>query len=55
MLLGMDTQPALVWVAGALVVIFAFQVWRSTRQDMSGSAVSEAWLAERKRVKENEE
>ena len=47
----MDTQLMFVVAGGVLLLGFVFQVVRSTRSDMH-SAVSEAWLAERKRMKE---
>jgi len=37
---------------GALVLAVVFQIYRSTRSDMDRSAVSESWLAERKRFKD---
>jgi hypothetical protein len=49
---GMDTQLMLVGAGGVLLLAFVFQVFRSTRGDMNHSAVSEAWLAERKRMKD---
>ncbi|HEY6360967.1 MAG TPA: hypothetical protein VIX63_07665 [Vicinamibacterales bacterium] len=51
----MDTQLVIVGVGGALLAVFAFQVWRSTRDDMNRSTVSESWLAERRRIKEEQE
>ena len=51
----MDSQVAVYMVGAALLAVFAFQVWRSTRDDMTGSAVSQTWLAERKRVKDEQE
>ena len=53
--LSMYTQFVIFGVGGALLVLFAFQVWRSMREDMNRSAVSDAWLADRKRVKEETE
>ena len=52
---GMNTQVMVFGVGGALLLLFAFQFWRSMRDDMNGSAVSDAWLADRKRVKEDSE
>jgi hypothetical protein len=48
----MDTQLMFVGAGGVLLVAFGFQVFRSARGDMNHSAVSQAWLAERKRMKE---
>jgi hypothetical protein len=53
--LSMDTQFVIFGVGGALLVLFAFQAWRSMRDDMNRSAVSDAWLADRKRLKEDSE
>lgn len=41
-----------VGAGGVLLLAFAFQVFRLARNDMNHSAVSDAWLAERKRMKE---
>ena len=48
----MDTQLMFVGAGGILLLAFAFQVFRSARGNMHHSAVSDAWLAERKRMKE---
>ena len=48
----MDTQLMFVGAGGVLLLAFVFQVFRSARGDMNHSAVSDAWLAERKRTKE---
>jgi hypothetical protein len=48
----MDTQVMFVGAGGVLFLAFVFQVLRSARGDMHHSAVSDAWLAERKRMKE---
>jgi hypothetical protein len=51
----MDTQLMFVGVGGVLFLAFMFQVFRSARSNMHHSAVSEAWLAERKRMKDEVE
>jgi hypothetical protein len=51
----MNTQFLIFGVGGALLFLFALQFWRSMRDDMNGSAVSDAWLADRKRMKEETE
>jgi hypothetical protein len=48
----MDTQLMFVGAGGALLLAFAFQVYRTARGEMNHSAVSETWLAERKRMKD---
>ena len=40
-------------VAAALLLMFAFQFYRSTRGNMDDSPVSATWLAERKRMKDD--
>ncbi len=40
---------------GALLLVFVFQVYRSARGDMDDSPVSDTWLAERKRLKDDGE
>ena len=44
-----------VGAGGALLLAFVFQVYRSARGDMDHAAVSDAWLAERKRIKDETE
>ena len=51
----MDTQLMFVGAGGALLLAFVFQVYRTARNEINNSAVSEAWLAERKRIKEEHE
>ena len=48
----MDTQLMFVGAGGVLFLAFVVQVFRSARSNMHHSAVSDAWLAERKRMKE---
>ena len=43
-----------VGAGGALLLAFAFQVYRTARGE-NHSAVSETWLAERKRMKDEHE
>jgi hypothetical protein len=52
---GMDTQLMFVGFGGVLVLTFMFQVFRSARGHMTHAAVSETWLAERKRMKDEHE
>jgi hypothetical protein len=51
----METQLVMFGVGGALLAVVAFQVWRTTRDDLNGPAVSETWLAERRRIKDEQE
>jgi hypothetical protein len=51
----MDTQLMFVGAGGVLLLAFVFQVVRSARSEINHSAVSDAWLAERKRMKDEHE
>jgi hypothetical protein len=48
----MDTQLMFVGAGGVLLFAFVFQIFRAARSEMNDSAVSGAWLAERKRMKD---
>ena len=50
----MDTQLMIVGAGGALLLLLAFQVFRSARHDVSDSPVSQTWLSEQKRAKSDD-